>query len=195
MKKKLVRKLKLIAVYSSMLYLVGGVIELKNKDDGQKEEVSIVYAQRAEVAKEEEPKIVTPKATEVAKEEEYISEEVKFSEEDKYLLAKIAMAEAEGEDIVGKAHVIRVVLNRVDSNSFPNTIEEVIYQKKQFSPIADGRFNAVEPNEDCWKALQMVLDGWDETNGALYFESGGKSAWHRNNLEYMFQHGKHYFYR
>lgn len=116
--------------------------------------------------------------------------------EDSYLLAKIAMAEAEGEDVEGKAFVILVVLNRVWTDEFPDTIHDVIYQKSQFSPIADGRFDRVEPNEECYEALEMVMLGWDKSNGALYFESE-KSAdnWHSRHLEYLFKHGGHRFYK
>lgn len=118
-----------------------------------------------------------------------------IGKKERYLLAKLAMAEAEGEDIEGKALVIMVVLNRVKSDSFPNSVEEVIYQRKQFSPIDNGRFNKVEPDENCRKALKMVMtDNWDESKGALYFESESKSTWHRNNLQFLFQHGKHLFY-
>lgn len=116
--------------------------------------------------------------------------------QDDYLLAKIAMAEAEGEDIEGKALVMLVVLNRVQSNEFPNTIEAVICQPKQFSPITDGRFDKVEPNDDCWKALTMIKrKNWDESMGATYFESKSKSTWHSENLKFLFQHGNHYFYK
>ena len=116
--------------------------------------------------------------------------------EDSYLVAKIAMAEAEGEDVEGKALVILVVLNRVWTDEFPGTIHDVIYQKNQFSPIANGRFDRVEPDDECYEALEMVMSGWDESNGALYFESE-KSAdnWHSRHLEYLFTHGGHRFYK
>lgn len=116
--------------------------------------------------------------------------------EDSYLLAKIAMAEAEGEDVEGKALVILVVLNRVWTDEFPGTIHDVIYQKSQFSPIANGRFDRVEPDDECYEALEMVMSGWDESDGALYFESE-KSAdnWHSRHLEYLFTHGGHRFYK
>lgn len=115
---------------------------------------------------------------------------------DSYLLAKIAMAEAEGEDVEGKALVILVVLNRVWTDEFPDTIHDVIYQKSQFSPIANGRFDRVEPDEECYEALEMVMLGWDESHGVLYFESE-KSAdnWHSRHLDYLFTHGGHRFYK
>ncbi|MCI8528013.1 MAG: cell wall hydrolase [Lachnospiraceae bacterium] len=118
-----------------------------------------------------------------------------WDSEDAYLLAKIAMAEAEGEDVEGKALVILVVLNRVWSDKFPDSIPEVIFQKRQFSPVGNGRFDRVEPNRECYEALELIqLNKWDESQGALYFESEGESSWHRDNLHFIFRHGNHYFY-
>lgn len=129
---------------------------------------------------------VTPKST---------KKPYMFSDKNAYLLMKIAMAEAEDENTEGKALVMRVVLNRVKSRGFPDSIKKVIYQERQFSPIANGRFDRVEPNKDCQKALDMIVeDGWDESRGALYFESKSKSTWHQDNLHFLFRHGNHYFY-
>lgn len=115
--------------------------------------------------------------------------------EESYLLAKIAMAEAESEDIEGKALVMMVVLNRVWDDKFPDSIEAVIYQSVQFSPIDNGKFDSVEPDEECWEALNLImLDKWDESMGATYFESKSKSTWHSENLKFLFRHGNHYFY-
>lgn len=112
-----------------------------------------------------------------------------------YKLAKLAMAEAESEDTEGKALVMLVVLNRVWDDEFPDTIEEVIFQKGQFSPISNGRYDEVEPDEDCYRALQLIQTGWDKSRGATYFESKSDSTWHSENLTFLFKHGKHYFYK
>lgn len=119
---------------------------------------------------------------------------------DSYLLAKLAMAEAEGEDTEGKALVVMVVLNRVWSDGFPETIEEVIMEEHngvhQFSVTQeDGRWWKVEPDADCYEAVEMVMAGWDESQGALYFESRSDSTWHQKNLDFLFQHGRHFFYK
>jgi N-acetylmuramoyl-L-alanine amidase len=115
---------------------------------------------------------------------------------DDYLLAKIAMAEAEGEDVEGKAYVMAVILNRVKDKKFPNTIRDVIYARNQFTPISDGRFNRVEPNKECYDALNMIINGWDKSNGALYFESSpNPDNWHSRNLTHLFTHGRHRFYK
>lgn len=112
------------------------------------------------------------------------------------MLARLAMAEAEGEDLYGKAAVVRVALNRLESPQFPDTLDEVIYQPGQFACIWDGRYDAVEPNEDCYLAVEIVLEGWDEVGGALYFErSGNPDSWHARHLEYVTTIGRHDFYR
>lgn len=116
--------------------------------------------------------------------------------EDSQMLLKIAMAEAEGESVEGKALVMLVVLNRVWSDEFPGTIEEVIFQPKQFSPVKEGgRYYTTEPNKECYEALELVMSGWDESYGALYFESCERSSWHSENLKFLYQVGNHKFYR
>lgn len=117
--------------------------------------------------------------------------------DDSYLLAKIAMAEAEGESTEGKALVILVVLNRVWSDDFPDTIREVIYQDKQFTPVASGRFDAVEPDADCWAAVESVMTAqYDYSEGALYFDCCETAGyWHDRNLEFLYQVGNHKFYK
>lgn len=121
-----------------------------------------------------------------------------FNEEDECLLAKIAMAEAEGESTEGKAMVIMVVLNRVESKDFPDSIMDVIFDDGEFSPVKEGgRFYTTEPDGDCWEALDLVRYGWDESEGALYFEAvyNGEDTWHSRNLEYIKTVGNHNFYK
>ena len=125
--------------------------------------------------------------------------------EDSYLLAKIAMAEAEGEGVEGKAMVIMVVLNRVWAEGFPDSIEDVIFDYNeekdiyQFSPVAPGgRWWTTEPDEECYEALRIIMvEKWDESEGALYFEAtyNGEGTWHSKNLEYIKTVGNHNFYK
>ncbi len=119
-----------------------------------------------------------------------------FSDEESQMLLKLAMAEAENQGVIGKALVMRVVKNRVDSEDFPNSIEEVIFQPKQFSPIEDGRYDAAIPDEECYEALEWVLNYWDGSAGALYFEADySTSSWHRDNLTMLFQYDNLIFYK
>ena len=127
-------------------------------------------------------------------------ENEQFTDEEEYLLAKLAMAEAEGEDLKGKALVMLVVLNRVNDDEFPDTIKEVIFQESdgtyQFSPIGNGRFFKQEPSDECYEALELIKTGYDESKGALYFTSiKEQSTWHSRNLDFLFEHGGHLFYK
>lgn len=119
-----------------------------------------------------------------------------LSGEDRELLVRLAMAEAEGEPTKGKALVMLVVLNRVDDPKFPNTVSGVIYAEGQFSPVSNGRFDAVVPDDDCYAALRLVLDGWNESEEATYFrQTTTESTWHSRNLEELFACGHHTFYK
>lgn len=119
-----------------------------------------------------------------------------FDANDAYLLEKVAMAEAESEDTEGKALVMLVVLNRVWDARFPDTIEEVIMQDGAFTPVSNGRYDKVEPDADCMKAMELItVEHWDESQGALYFEKASdESTWHGRNLQKLFTHGAHTFY-
>lgn len=120
-----------------------------------------------------------------------------WSAEDSYLLAKIAMAEAEGCNTRTKTLIIMSVLNRVWSDEFPDTIYDVIFQTNQFSPIDNGRWDRVEPNEDCWEAVKIVMEAkYDYSGGATYFEScDNEDNWHSRNLEFLYESDGIRFYK
>ncbi len=91
-----------------------------------------------------------------------------YSSQDVYLLAKCIHAEARGEPYVGQVAVGAVVLNRVRSSNFPNTIAGVIYQPYAFTAVIDGQMN-LEPNETAYNAARDAMNGWDPTNGCIYY--------------------------
>ena len=91
-----------------------------------------------------------------------------YSSNDVYLLAKLIHAEARGETYQGQVAVGAVVLNRVKSASFPNTISGVIYQSYAFTCVADGQIN-LEPNATAKRAAEDAMNGWDPSYGALYY--------------------------
>ena len=120
-----------------------------------------------------------------------------WSAEESYLLARIAMAEAEGCNTQTKTLIIMCVLNRVWSDEFPDTIEEVIFQENQFSPIDNGRWDRVEPNEDCYEAVKVVMEAkYDYSGGATYFENcADEDNWHSRNLEFLYESEGIRFYK
>lgn len=115
------------------------------------------------------------------------------------VLLKIVEAEAGGEDTAGKMLVANVVMNRVRSSRFPNTVSEVVFQRNggraQFSPTVDGRLNAVNISADTVEAVARVMNGEDLSGGALYFRSvRSRSGWFDRALNRVVEHGNHIFY-
>lgn len=101
-----------------------------------------------------------------------------YSNADWQLLGRIISAEARGESYTGQVAVGAVVLNRVKSASFPDTISGVIYQKGAFSAVTDGQFD--QPvSETSLKAARDAMAGWDPSGGALYYYNPAKTtnAW------------------
>lgn len=101
-----------------------------------------------------------------------------ISNSDLYLLSCCVYGEARGESYTGKVAVAAVVLNRVKNSQFPNTISGVIYQRGAFTCVADGQIN-LGTNDECTRAAQDALNGWDPSGGALYYfnPKTATSAW------------------
>lgn len=122
-------------------------------------------------------------------------DENEFSDEEIEMLQKIAIAEAQCDSPDGMAYVIKVILNRVESDDFPNTIEDVIFQDNpvQFSTVKNGSYSKAIPNEDSMKAYEIAKT-YDID--ALYFEStSNENSWQSRNLEYLFTYKHHKFYK
>ena len=100
---------------------------------------------------------------------------VNANENDIQLLARAVYGEARGEPYVGKVAVAAVILNRVKSPSFPNTISGVIYQPLAFTAVADGQIN-LTPDAEALRAARDALNGWDPSNGALYYYNPAKAT-------------------
>ena len=112
-----------------------------------------------------------------------------YDEDDVYWLACIIYAEARGESMEGKIAVGNVILNRVASDEFPDTIYDVIFDTNwgvQFEPVSNGTIYCT-PDEDCYEAARRALDGEDIVGSSLYFfnPSLASSFWISNNCEYV----------
>ena len=89
---------------------------------------------------------------------------------DLQLMARAINGEARGEPYEGQVAVGAVILNRVKSSKFPNTIAGVIYQSGAFTAVSDGQINMpIAENSTVYKAAQDALNVWDPTNGCLYY--------------------------
>ena len=101
-----------------------------------------------------------------------------YTSSDLTLMAKCIYAEARGESYTGQVAVGAVILNRVRSSSFPNTVAGVIYQTGAFTAVSDGQINLV-PDSTAYNAAQDAMNGWDPTYGCLYYYNPAvaTSAW------------------
>ena len=98
-----------------------------------------------------------------------------YSQDDLYWLARTVYGEARGEPYMGQVAVAAVILNRVDSLKFPNTIKGVIFQPLAFTAVADGQIY-LQPNATAIKAARAALNGQDPTGGALYYWNPAKAT-------------------
>ncbi|PYI50445.1 spore cortex-lytic enzyme [Paenibacillus flagellatus] len=116
-----------------------------------------------------------------------------LSEQDLNLMANAVYGESRGEPYVGQIAVAAVILNRVKSASFPNTVSGVIFQPGAFTAVADGQI-WLTPNEVARKAVQDALNGYDPTGGCIYYfnpeTATSKWIWSRPQVK---QIGKHIF--
>lgn len=119
--------------------------------------------------------------------EEEIEEEIRFGEME--LIAQLVMAEAGNQDLTGKRYVVDVVLNRVDSDDFPDTVEEVIFQENQFSVIENGAFDEAgwTITEECYEAVKLEYE--ERLNYDILYFSRGQSKYASNH----FKHQDHWF--
>lgn len=173
------------------------------------EEVEVVE----EIATEPEPQEKNPEPTQVAQtkpaQQPVVQQPARNAtpepsrgtsrSDDVYWLARIIHAEAEGEPYIGKVAVGNVVLNRLNSPRFPNTIYGVIFDVQegytQFSPVLDGRIYN-KPNSESIRAAEAALNGERPVGTALYFLNPRKAEnfWIPKNRQFMMSLGGHDFY-
>lgn len=145
--------------------------------------------------------------TEVESEPQYPI--INWNESEVYELAKIAECEGGNQNIQTRILIIMVVLNRVQSDSFPDNIHDVIFEESngtyQFSQLApDGSWWNTEPSEESYEAvavcMEQINNGYDNSGGALYFEAFGtdeeaEKSWHGRNLQFLYKSQSTRFYK
>ena len=117
------------------------------------------------------------------------------STSDLQLMARAINGEARGESYEGQVAVGAVIMNRVKSSSFPNTIAGVIYEPGAFTAVSDGQINhPIAESSTVYKAAQDALNGWDPTNGCIYYFNPNTATsswiWSRTIVKTI---GKHHF--
>ncbi len=110
-----------------------------------------------------------------------------------YALCRIIQAEAESEDKYGKRLIANVIINRINSNMYPDRVEEVITEKGQFAPVERGYYYKAAPNFESKIAAMEALNGEDESKEAIFFQKSPSKVW--DNKTYLFRYGSHSFYK
>lgn len=127
----------------------------------------------------------------------------RLDQTDLEVLLRIVEAEAGCEDEDGKLLVANVILNRLNSEKFPNSITEIVFQQEngvsQFSPVTDGSYQKVQISEETVNAVGRALAGEDISQGALYFAArkyadSESMRWFDEKLTLLFRHGGHEFF-
>lgn len=116
------------------------------------------------------------------------------------ILLRIVEAEAGDQNVRGRRLVANVILNRVKSKEFPNTVKKVVFAPRQFSPIKNGSYYRVKVSKKTKKAVDQALQGIDDSRGALYFmwragADSSNASWFDRALKKLFTYGCHEFFR
>ncbi|MDR7812622.1 cell wall hydrolase [Lacrimispora sp.] len=191
-------------------FLEKDVIQKQEQAEESKAEIERI---NTKIAMEEEAKRQAEEAAKKAEEAKKAAEEAakkaekekaahstSVTQDDYQVLLKIVQAEAGICDDKGKILVANVIINRVKSGKFPDTVKGVVYERSQFSPVSNGSINSVKVTDDTKQCVDRALEGEDYSDGALYFMNRGGSrrgaiSWFDSHLTYLFQHGNHEFFK
>lgn len=160
-------------------------------------------AKRAEEERRRREEEAERRAEEQRQEEEkarLAAAAVPMTQEDYQVLLRIVQAEAGICDSKGRILVANVILNRVRSDEFPDTVTGVVYQRSQFSPVADGSIHTCKVTAETIDCVERAICGEDYSQGALYFmnrrgSSSKNTRWFDNHLTYLFSHDRHEFFK
>ena len=158
------------------------------------EEVEDTYIDENEYFTSEDAEdVVDPDGGEAAGTADSAAREIVLTDADYMALCKIVQAEAGGQGEMGKLLIANVILNRVNSPRFPNTVCQVVAQHGQFTPVRNGRYAAAVPDAETIRAVDRALNGENHAVGICYFKSiRSKSNWSHKVLAFVY--GMHMFY-
>lgn len=171
--------------------------KLQTETQDEISEVQSIKEETIEILPEPAPLTAEPELTTLAGARTAAVHTV--SEYEYEILLHIVAAEAGGCDTQGQILVANVILNRVANGQFPDSIEGVVFQKNQFSPVLAGTLWDTPVTDAVRESVDRALAGEDYSQGALFFSArarlGDESmAWFDRNLEWLFEHDGHEFY-
>ena len=178
-------------------HLAGALLEADVREKQRKQAAAQTQIEtlQKQILKEKQEE----EARKKAEEERRASRRIRYTDEDYQVLLRIVQAEAGICDKRGKILVADVIINRVLSGKFPDSVKAVVYQPSQFQPVSNGTINTVKVTAETIECVDRALAGEDYSNGALYFmnrrASGSAASWFDRRLTYLFAHDGHEFFR
>ena len=176
--------------------------EVRKQQEQQEAAQARLEALQRQIVKEKQEAEARKKAEEAkkrAEEERRAARRISYTEEDYQVLLRIVQAEAGICDEKGKILVANVIINRVLSDEFPDSVKAVVYEPSQFQPVSNGAINSARVTAETIECVNRALEGEDYSNGALYFMnrkgSGSAASWFDRHLNYLFSHDGHEFFR
>ena len=178
-------------------HLAGALLEADVREKQRKQAAAQTQIEtlQKQILKERQEEEARKKAEEARR----AARRIKYTDEDYQVLLRIVQAEAGICDPKGKILVADVIINRVLSGKFPDSVKAVVYQPSQFQPVSNGTINTVKVTAETIECVDRALAGEDYSNGALYFmnrrASGSAASWFDRRLTYLFAHDGHEFFR
>ena len=176
--------------------------EVRKQQEQQEAPQARLEALQRQIVKEKQEAEARKKAEEAkkrAEEERRAARRISYTDEDYQVLLRIVQAEAGICDKKGKILVANVIINRVLSDEFPDSVKAVVYEPSQFQPVSNGAINSARVTAETIECVNRALEGEDYSNGALYFMnrkgSGSAASWFDRHLNYLFSHDGHEFFR
>ena len=186
--------------------LVGDLLvqSVRQKQEEERAAQAEIEALKKQILKQQQEERARREAEEAkkkaeAEEKRRAARRIKYTEEDYQVLLRIVQAEAGICDARGKILVADVIINRVLSDEFPDSVTEVVYAPSQFQPVSNGSINSVKVTAETIECVNRALDGEDYSQGALFFMnrkgSGSAASWFDRHLDYLFAHDGHEFFK
>lgn len=178
-------------------HLLGSLLEKNIQDDIAQSALEVEVIEKEVLMQAQQAQ---KEAEEKEKQRKRENAVIRYTDEDYEVLLRIVQAEAGVCDDKGKILVANVIINRVRSKKFPDSVTDVVYQRSQFSPVSNGTINTCRITQQTRDCVDRALAGEDYSDGALYFMNRSRSAssnvnWFDGHLTYVTSHGGHEFFR
>lgn len=164
------------------LLMMAECLSVSQTDEGEREEATIIDTKKIEYLTDEQLSLLYSCKQDIRKKDDSI---VELSQSDAWLLMQVGRCEG-GASLIGQMWAMRTILNRLDAG-WSDSLLGVLTMDNQFEVISSGKYKSADINVETHLALACIESGWNDTEGALYWESNANSdeSWHKKNLTFI----------